>query len=102
VTQEDNAPLDEWPTADPDGGEAVRASELRFEREFGPAPYGMVVTRLAAERPSAYIAVNGTFCRLTGYSRSEGEHHECPFLDHRPGRRDRIYGHGQGHHRHGD
>ena len=34
-------------------------------------PAGMLMTSLAADRPNAYLAVNDTFCQLTGYSRRE-------------------------------
>jgi PAS domain S-box-containing protein len=72
VAQEDRADLDEWPRpGEADGGEAVRASEHRFRREFGPMPCGMFVTGLGAGQPSAYLAVNDAFCQLTGYTRRE-------------------------------
>jgi PAS domain S-box-containing protein len=75
VTQEDGTALED-PRAVPnvvggEHGEALRASEQRFAREFGRMPVGMVMTSLAADRPNAYIAVNDAFCRLTGYSRRE-------------------------------
>ena len=54
-----------------DCGEALRASEQRFRQEFGRMPAGMMMTSLAADRPNAYLAVNDTFCQLTGYSRGE-------------------------------
>jgi PAS domain S-box-containing protein len=34
-------------------------------------PTGMLMTSLVADRPNAYLAVNDTFCQLTGYSRGE-------------------------------
>ena len=74
MAQEDSAALDEWPTAGTaavDGGEAVRASELQLRREFGPTPFGMFVISLTPRRPNIYLAVNDTFCQLTGYSRRE-------------------------------
>ncbi len=74
MAKEDTSALDEWPAAGPaaiDGGETVRASQHRFEREFGPAPFGVLVTSLAAGRPNTYLAVNDAFCQLTGYSRRE-------------------------------
>ncbi len=74
MAKEDTAALDEWPTADPsamDGGEVVRANERRFRQEFGPAPFGLFVTSLAAAQPNCYLAVNDAYCRLTGYPRRE-------------------------------
>ncbi len=74
MAKEDPSALDEWPAAGPaaiDGGETVRASQHRFEQEFGPAPFGVLVTSLAAGRPNTYLAVNDAFCQLTGYSRRE-------------------------------
>jgi PAS domain S-box-containing protein len=74
VTQEDNAALDKRPPAAAAGtwerGDALRASEQQFQREFGHAPWGMLVTSLGAQ-PSLYFAVNDAFCQLTGYSRQE-------------------------------
>jgi PAS domain S-box-containing protein len=66
VTPEDISAQHEWPAAG--WAEALRASEQRFRREFGRSPVGMLVTRLAADRPNAYLAVNEKFCQLTGYS----------------------------------
>lgn len=74
MAPEDSAALDEWPTAGQaatDGGEAVRASEQQFRREFGLAPVGMVVTSLDVGRQSVYLAVNDAYCQLTGCSRRE-------------------------------
>jgi PAS domain S-box-containing protein len=74
VAREDRADLNEWPApgeAMADGGEAVRASEQRYRREFGPMPYGMFVVGLGANQPCAYLAVNDAFCQMTGYSRRE-------------------------------
>src|ERR1700686_5620518 len=77
VTQEDNPALDKrdkWPAvaaADAsERGGALRASEQQFQREFGRAPGGMLVTSLGLQ-PSRYLAVNDAFCQLTGYSRQE-------------------------------
>ncbi len=74
VTQEDNPALDKWPpvtAADAsERGSALRASEQQFQREFGRAPGGMLVTSLGAQT-SRYLAVNDAFCQLTGYSRPE-------------------------------
>ena len=54
-----------------DRGDLLRASEQRFRRDFGAAPFGMIVTSLAVGQPNAYLAVNDTFCEQTGYSRPE-------------------------------
>jgi PAS domain S-box-containing protein len=75
VTQADSAALEEWPTAAEtaagDCGEALRASEQRFRREFGAAPFGLVMTSLAAGRQNVYLAVNDAYCELAGYSRRQ-------------------------------
>jgi len=52
-------------------GDALRASEQRFGREFGRAPLGLVTASLSAGRRCAYLAVNDTYCELTGYPRAE-------------------------------
>ncbi len=63
----------EWPAevATGDGAEALRASEQQFSQQFGPLPVGMLVTSLTADHQNAYLAVNETFCQLTGYNRAE-------------------------------
>ena len=75
MAQDDIAALDERSAgtsgAAGDRGEPLRASEQRFAREFGRMPVGMVMTSLAADLPNAYLAVNDTYCQLTGYSRRE-------------------------------
>jgi PAS domain S-box-containing protein len=83
VAHEDNAAPDEWPADrahgngdDADGtaetwGDALRASEQRFGREFGRAPVGLVTASLSASRRWACLAVNDTYCELTGYPRAE-------------------------------
>jgi PAS domain S-box-containing protein len=79
VTHADRPVLDEWPTAADtaaetaagDCGEALRASEQRFRRELGRAPFGLVMTSLAGDRQNAYLAVNDAYCELLGYSRRE-------------------------------
>ena len=78
VTNDDSTTLDTRPRpADPagDGGAAgcgaLRAGEQLFASEFGPAPFGLVVTSLVASPPGAYLAVNDAYCLLTGYSRAE-------------------------------
>ena len=84
---EDNAAPDERPAdganrengANGDGadgttgtqGDALRASEQRFGREFGRAPLGVVAASLGAGRRWACLAVNDTYCELTGYPRAE-------------------------------
>jgi PAS domain S-box-containing protein len=52
-------------------GDALRASEQQFWREFGPAPFGLVTVGLTADLDWACLAVNDTYCGLTGYSRTE-------------------------------
>jgi PAS domain S-box-containing protein len=52
-------------------GDALRASEQRFGREFGRAPLGVVAASLGAGRRWACLAVNDTYCELTGYPRAE-------------------------------
>lgn len=51
--------------------EAARATDRRFRLDFGPTPYGMIVTGLDKNQQNLYLAVNDTFCQLTGYSRSQ-------------------------------
>jgi hypothetical protein len=75
VTHDDNAAPDHRLTAaevtDGDWADALRASEQQFWREFGRAPVGLVMASLTADRRCAYLAVNVTYCQLTGYSRQE-------------------------------
>jgi two-component system, cell cycle sensor histidine kinase and response regulator CckA len=80
VTRTDHAAADERPTAagataaESTGGDwsdALRASEQQFWREFGPSPVGLVVASLTADRGCGHLAVNETYCELTGYSRQE-------------------------------
>ena len=52
-------------------GDALRASEQRFGREFGRAPLGLVAASLRAGQRWACLAVNDTYCELTGYPRAE-------------------------------
>jgi PAS domain S-box-containing protein len=54
-----------------DGDGAPGTGKRRFRRAFGGAPFGMIMTSLAADRPNAYLAVNDTYCQLTGYSWQE-------------------------------
>jgi PAS domain S-box-containing protein len=75
VAQEESSALDGGRAtagiATGDCGEALRVSEQRFRQEFGRMPAGMLMTSLAANRLNSYLAVNDTFCELTGYSRRE-------------------------------
>ena len=75
MTHDDNAAPDHRLTAaevtDGDWADALRASEQQFWREFGRAPVGLVMASLTADRRCAYLAVNVTYCQLTGYSRHE-------------------------------
>jgi PAS domain S-box-containing protein len=75
VTHDDNAAPDHRLTAaevtDGDWADALRASEQQFWREFGRAPVGLVMASLTADRRCAYLAINATYCQLTGYSRHE-------------------------------
>jgi PAS domain S-box-containing protein len=84
VTYADNAAGDERPTAADvtagDWGDRLRASEQQFWREYGPAPVGLVIASLTADRRCIYLAVNETYCELTGYSRRDlggGEFLSC-------------------------
>jgi len=74
VPHEDNAAPDERSAADGTTGtqgDALRASEQQFGREFGRAPVGLVTASLSADRRCACIAVSDTYCELTGYPRAE-------------------------------
>jgi PAS domain S-box-containing protein len=55
----------------PGVGEALGAGEQRFRRAFGHAPFGMIMTSMAAGRANAYLAVNDAYGQLTGYSAQE-------------------------------
>ena len=52
-------------------GDALRAGEQQFHRAFGRAPLGVVAASLGAGRRWACLAVNDTYCELTGYPRPE-------------------------------
>jgi PAS domain S-box-containing protein len=52
-------------------GDALRAGEQQFGREFGRAPLGVVAASLGTGRRWACLAVNDTYCELTGYPRAE-------------------------------
>jgi PAS domain S-box-containing protein len=73
VAPEDISASQEWPAevAAGDLAGVLRASEQRFRQQFGRVPVGMLVTSLIADRPNAYLAVNETFCQLTGYTPAE-------------------------------
>src|ERR1017187_10321656 len=73
VAPEDISALHEWPAevAAGDLAGVLQASEQRFRQEFGRIPVGMLVTSLIADRPNAYLAVNETFCQMTGYTPAE-------------------------------
>jgi len=73
VAPEDISALNEWPAeiAAGDWGEALRASEQRFRREFGRIPVGMLVTSLASDHPNTCLAVNEALCELSGYTARE-------------------------------
>ena len=75
MTYDHNAAPDERPTAaDVTTGtwaDALRAGEQQFWREFGPAPFGLVTVGLTAGLGGVCLAVNDTYCGLTGYSRTE-------------------------------
>jgi PAS domain S-box-containing protein len=51
-----------------DRGEVLQAGEQQLRRALGCAPFGMVMISLAGDRPSAYLAVDDTYCQLIGYS----------------------------------
>jgi two-component system cell cycle sensor histidine kinase/response regulator CckA len=52
-------------------GDALRASEQRFGREFGRVPLGVVAASLSVGRRWPCLAVNDAYCELTGYPRAE-------------------------------
>jgi len=70
VTQDHNTAPDEQSAAGT-WGAALRATEQQFWRDFGPAPFGLVTVSLAAGLGGACLALNDTYCGLTGYSRTE-------------------------------
>jgi PAS domain S-box-containing protein len=59
-----------------DCGAGLRASDQRFTREFGCAPYGMIMAGLSADRPGICLVVNDAYCELTGLSRQELSGHD--------------------------
>ena len=52
-------------------GEALRASEQQSWRQFGRAPVGLMLAGLTADRGCVCVAVNETYCELSGRSREE-------------------------------
>ncbi len=52
-------------------GEALRASEQQSWRQFGRAPVGLMLAGLTTDRGCICVAVNETYCELSGYSRGE-------------------------------
>jgi hypothetical protein len=52
-------------------GEALRAIEEQSWRQFGRAPVGLMLTGLTSDRGCVCVAVNETYCELSGSSRDE-------------------------------
>jgi len=52
-------------------GEALRASEQQSWRQFGRAPVGLMLAGLTTDRGCVCVAVNETYCELSGRSREE-------------------------------
>jgi PAS domain S-box-containing protein len=81
VTQDDNAASDEPVTAAEltfgYWGEAMRASEQQSWRQFGRAPVGLILAGLTADRGCVCVAVNETYCELSGYSQQEMNGSSC-------------------------
>jgi two-component system, cell cycle sensor histidine kinase and response regulator CckA len=75
VTRDDKPASDELATAADlttgHWGEALRASEEQSWRQFGRAPVGLMVAGLTADRGCICVAVNETYCELSGCSRGE-------------------------------
>jgi PAS domain S-box-containing protein len=74
VAPQDDTAQQEWSAASGSvtgSSAALKASERRFEQEFGSAPCGMFTISLASAPLHTYLAVNDTFCQLTGYSRGD-------------------------------
>ena len=75
VTHDDNAASDEPITAAELAtgywGEAIRASEQQSWQQFGRAPVGLILAGLTTDRGCVCVAVNETYCELSGYSRRE-------------------------------
>jgi PAS domain S-box-containing protein len=75
VTHDDNAASDEPITAAELAtgywGEAMRASEQQSWQQFGRAPVGLILAGLTTDRGCVCVAVNETYCELSGYSRQE-------------------------------
>lgn len=60
MTYDHNSAPDERPAA-------LRATEQQFRRDFGPAPFGLITVSLSW----VCLALNDTYCAMTGYSRAE-------------------------------
>jgi PAS domain S-box-containing protein len=75
MTHNDNSAPGEWPTAadlmNGAWGEALRTSEQQSWRDFGRAPVGLILAGLTVDRGCVCLAVNETYCELSGYSRRE-------------------------------
>jgi PAS domain S-box-containing protein len=71
MAQDDGPAPEDWPAAAGASGAPLQASEQQFQRKFGGLPCGMIVISLDAGQPGRCLAVNDTFCQLTGYSREE-------------------------------
>jgi len=75
VTHNDNSAPAEWAAAADlttgSGGDALRTSEQQSWQAFGRAPIGLILAGLTADRGCVCLAVNETYCELTGYSRRE-------------------------------
>ena len=52
-------------------GEALRAGEQQSWRQFGRAPVGLMLAGLTTDHGCVCVAVNETYCELSGYSRGE-------------------------------
>jgi PAS domain S-box-containing protein len=52
-------------------GQALRASEQQSWRQFGRAPVGLMLAGLTTDRGCVCVAVNETYCELSGRSREE-------------------------------
>ncbi len=75
MTYDHNPAPDERPAASEattgTWGAALQATEQQFWRDFGPAPFGLVTVSLTAGMGWICLALNDTYCGLTGYSRTE-------------------------------
>ena len=75
MTRDDKRPSDGLTTAaaltSGNLGEALRASEQQSWRQFGRAPVGLMLAGLTTDRGCVCVAVNETYCELSGRSREE-------------------------------